>query len=179
MKTITTLKEDRRARMKAGTAVTLMVMLMVGGLIAAIGLPIAVDEIAGNTSVQYTQQNGTAQEVNAELNSTVTDVETAGTTDNATVELNDTRTSGTTSKTIDNGSTATYSLDGGDVDVTLDDANTTANPDEATLTYEYQKDYAWGGAASSLWDNLGLIIILGAFLFFTGTALSVMRGVQG
>lgn len=168
-----------RGQMKAGAAVTLVVALMVLGLLAAVMLPTAIDEIEGNTTATFTQDNGTTVEINAKLNSTVTDADTSGSTHNATIELNDTRTAGTTTKTIDNGSTADYALDGGTVTVGVEDVTTSSNPDTVTANYTYSNDYSFSDSSRSLWGTLGMILVLAVFLFVVGVGLRVYRGLAG
>lgn len=160
-----------RGQMSAQAAVTLVVGLMIFGVLAAVMLPVAVDQIEGNQTDVLTQDNNTAVEVNSQLNSTVTDV-SSGTPDTVTVQLNDTRTSGTTSNTIDNGTTTDYSMfDGQTVTVGVEDADTGTSPDSATLNYTYANDYTYSDAGRSLWGLLGLAIVLAAVLFVMSIAL--------
>lgn len=163
-----------KAQMTATKAVGLMVGLMVFGVIAAVLLPAAVDQLENDTTDVFTQDNNTATEINARLNSTVTDVETAGATHNVTVQLNDSRVAGTTSNTIDNGSTTDYSMyDGQTVTVGIEDADTSTTPDSATVNYSYAPEYSYNDGARSVWNVLGLAIILAAFLFVVGIGINV------
>lgn len=156
--------------MSATAAVTLVVGLMIFGVLAAVMLPVAIDQLEGSTTEVVVQDEGVEYEVNSALNSTVT-ATTVSTTDTATVELNDTRTSGTTSNTIDNGSTANYSLEGGTVTVGVEDVDDSPTPNTTTLNYTYANDYSYGSGASSLWGLLGLAIVLSAVLFIVSVAL--------
>jgi cobalamin biosynthesis Mg chelatase CobN len=155
--------QDTNAQSTPRSAIILIVTIAVGIIVASVLIPVAIDEIEGDTTTTFTQDTSTTYEVNGELNSTVT-----ATTDgsDATVELNDTRTAGTTSNTINVGSTTTYSLQGGDVNVTVDSATSSG----ATVTYEYAKDYAYSDGASSLWGILGLAIVLGVMLYVISLA---------
>jgi len=154
-------KLQNRAMVDAGTAVNLVVVLAVFGIIASIGLPIAIDAIEDDNVDTLTQDVSTTYEVNGELNTTVTAITDGA---DATVELNDTRTGTTTSKTINVGDNATYSLDGGDVDVGVESA-TSGTPDTAVVNYTYAPEYAYGSGASSIWNVLGLAIVLSAVLY--------------
>jgi len=154
------LTTDSRA-VSSKMAVTLMVTLTVFGLIAAVGLPVAIDSIEDDQVDTLTQDINTDYDVNGELVSNVTAITDGA---DATIELNDTRTSSTTSKTINVGDNATYTLDGGDVDVGVESA-TSGSPDQATANYTYAPEYAYGTGASSIWNVLGLAIVLAAFLF--------------
>lgn len=154
-------------------AVALVVALTVFGLLAAFMLPVAINEIEGDTSVTLTQDESTEYEVNGALNSTVTGT-TISTTDTATVELNDTRTSGTTSNTIDNGTTTDYDMNGGTVTVGVENVDDSPTPNQATVNYTYTKDYAYSSGASSIWGILSLAIVLAALLFTVKIALDGM-----
>lgn len=156
---------DNRGAVSAKAAVALVIAITVFSLLAALLLPVSIGAIEGDTTATLNQTTSTDYDVNGELVSTVT-ATTAGA--DATVELNDTRTSGTTSNTINEGDNATYSLDGGDVVVTVDEA--TAG--YAVVSYEYSSDYDYSGAASSLWSVLALAIVLAALLYLIGIALS-------
>lgn len=156
--------------MSARTGVTLVVVLFVFGIVAAFGLPIAIDQISSDTSVQITQNVSTTEEVNAELNTTLDSVD--GTADTATYTLN--TSSQSISNTIDNGTNATYSFNRGDVVVTVDDVNS-GSPGDATATYEYPRDFSYSSGASALWGVLGLLIVLAAFLYIVGVAVGGMN----
>lgn len=162
------LRTDDRAASTADMAVKLVIALAVAGVLAAVMLPVAINEIEADTETTLTQDVDTDYDVNGKLVSNVT-AASSGTPDSATIELNDTRTSGTTSKTIDVGANATYSLDGGDVVVGVENINAATN---ATANYTYAKDYAYSSGASAVWGVLGLILVLAAFLYIVGVALS-------
>lgn len=159
------LAQDDRAQARG--AIALVVGIAVAAIIASVMFPVAINAIEGNETATLTQDTSTTYEVNGELESTVT-----ATTDgsDATVELNDTRTAGTTSNTISVGSSQEYDLQGGTVDVTVDSATSTG----ATVTYEYDRDYAYSDGASSLWGILGLSIVLVVLLFLLSTARRAM-----
>lgn len=145
-------------------AISIILAITVGIIVASVLIPVAIDELEGNETVTQTQDVDTTYQISGELESNLTSV-TTGTTDTATVELNDTRTSGTTSNTIDNGSTVDYSLDGGTVTVGVEDVDDTTSPNQATLNYTYEKDYSYSDGASALWGILGLTIVLGVFIY--------------
>lgn len=160
-----------RGQMSASAAVTLVVGLMIFGVLAAVMLPVAIDQIEGDQTETLTQDNGTTYEVNSQLNSTVTST-TVGTTDTATIELNDTRTSGTTSNTIDNGTVTNYTMyDGQTVQVGLEDVDDSPTPNQATVNYTYSNDYTYSDSGRSMWGLLGLAIVLSALLFVLSIAL--------
>lgn len=154
----------------ASMAVTLVVGLMIFGVLSAVMLPVAINEIEGNSTTTLTQDEDTTYEVNSKLDSNVTAM-TTGSPDTATVELNDTRTSGTTSKTIDNGSTVDYSLEGGTVTVGVENVDTSGSPNVSTVNYTYATEYSFSDSASSLWGLLGLAIVLSAMLFAVAIAM--------
>ncbi len=154
---------NARGQTDADKAILLVVGLVVLALMAAFVLPIAIDAIEGDVSTTINQTTDETYEVNTLLESNVT--ATTADTD-ATIELNDTRTASTTSKTINEGENATYSLDGGNVKVTVDEAAS----GYAVVEYEYARDYTFGSSAQNLWGVLGLMIVLGVFLFVISQA---------
>lgn len=159
-------EQSIRGQMSAKAAVSLVVVIFVFGIIAAFGLPIAMDQLNSDTSVTIQQDVGATEEVNAELNSTLDSVD--GTADTATYTLNTSDQSIT--NTIDNGTNATYSFDRGDVVVTVNDVNT-GSPGNASATYEHNRDFSYSDGASALWGVLGLAIILSAFLYVISIGL--------
>jgi len=164
-----TLANDAKAQTdgKAIAAVSLVVALLVVGLIGALLLPVAINEVTGNETVTINSSTSDEVEVNAVLNSTVT-ATTDGT--NATIELN-VSDGGSTTKTINQGSSATYSFDRGDVNVTVNQANSGS----ADVTYAHPKEFSFHDGARALWGILDIIIVLGLFLFVVGLALAKMR----
>lgn len=153
--------QDRGA-ISAKMAVALVVAITVTALMAAFLLPVAINEIEGDTSVSINTTNATTDSVNAELDTTVDEVN-ADT--NATITLN--TSSQSITNTIDEGSNATYSFTDGDVTVTVDDAGS----NYAVATYEYPRDFSFSDGSQSLWSILGLAIVLAVFLAILGMAL--------
>lgn len=144
-------------------AVTLVVTVALFGLVAAIGLPVAIDQIEGETTDVITQDLNEQVNVNAELTSNLTAVNASS---NATYEL--VSDGSTISNTINVNANATYSFDNGDVVVGVE----TVNSGNATANFTYNNDFAYSDSARSIWDILGLAIVLAAFLFVLGIGLS-------
>lgn len=159
---------DDRGQTTARRGVLLIVSIVVAVIVGSVMAPVAIDQLEGDTTETLTQDVNTVYDVNGELTSEVTAV-TDGTS--ATVELNDTRTAGTTSNTVSVGSTTSYDLQGGTVNVTVNSA-TSGTPDTAEVTYEYDKTFAYSDGAASLWGILGLTIVLGLFLLVLRRATS-------
>lgn len=151
----------------AKSAVVLVVGIAVLALMAAFLAPVAIGALEDDVTDTLNQTTSETYEVNTQLESTVT-ATTAGS--DATIELNDTRTAGTTSNTINVSENATYSLEGGDVVVTL----TESQSGYAIADYEYAKDYTFGDAAQSLWGLIGFALVLLIFLFAIQEALNQM-----
>jgi len=151
---------------QAGTraAIGLVITISVAVLVGAVLLPVAIDNIEGNTTTAINQTDGETYDVNGELTSTLTD--SSDTDSDVTVELNDTRTAGTTSNTISVGDTADYNLDGGTVTVGVESEST----GYATANYTYDKDYAYSDGARSIWGLLGLAVVLVLLLFLVSKA---------
>jgi hypothetical protein len=137
---------------------------------AAFLLPVALGEMYDDVSVQKNITNQTTEDINGELNATVTNVDTG--TNQATIEL--ATDNQTISNTIAVGNNKTYSFDRGDVNVTLDEVKTANGSDHAIATYGYPRDFAFGAGASSLWGLAGLAIVLVVFLAVVRKGQEVM-----
>jgi len=155
-------RTDNRGSTTADNAVKLVVGIAVLGLLSAFLLPVAVNAIYADTTTTTQQATLETVDVNGELNATL-DSTTAGTDATYTLESGDQ----SITNTITVGSNATFSFDRGDVVVTVTDSTS----DNATAEYEYAKDFAYSSGASALWGILGLLLVLGAFLFVVGMAL--------
>jgi hypothetical protein len=149
----------------ANTAVALVLALAIVGLLSAVLLPVAVNELNANETVTLNQSVGDTDEVNAVLNATL-DSSTAGT--EATYTLNVTDPGGaSTQKTITEGGEETFSFDRGDVTVNVSEARSGG----ATATFTYNSDFSYSSGGRSLWGVLDLVIVLAAFLFSIGLAI--------
>lgn len=157
----------RRGQISAKMAITIVIVLAVTALVAGFLLPIALDTMNDDKTVSITQDNGTTEAVNPELDATLDDV-SSGTPNTATYTLASGGESVT--NTIDQGSSADFDFDRGTVTVTVDDT-TLATTDSATATYDYPRDFAYSGAARSMWGILGAIIVLCVVLFVLSYAM--------
>jgi len=155
-------RKDNRGSTTADNAVKLVVGIALLGILAAFLLPVAVNAINGDTTTTIQQDTGTTVDVNGELNTTLDSV-TAGTSATYTLESD----GQSITNTVNVGSNTTYSFNRGDVVVTV----TESNSGNATAEYEYAKDYAYSNGASALWGLLGLMLVLGVFLYVIGMAL--------
>lgn len=165
------MKQDNRADMKVKTTLMIVITLSIIAIVGAFLLPVAVDEIEGNTTFSTTQDTQSPNEtVNAVLDANLTAVDTAASPSTATIELNNNGT--TESNTINNGTITTYStLPDGDVDVGVTDVNS----GNASFNVTYANDYAYGDAASSVWGLVGFIIILAFLLYLLSYGLGTMN----
>lgn len=156
---------DNRAQVggQAKKAVGIIVGVTVLALMAAFLAPVALNEINGDTTVTVTQNTSETVEINAELNATLDSVDT--TNDSGTYILEADNQSIT--KTVSNGSTATFSFDRGDVNVTVNDVST----GEATADFSYPHDFPYSDGAQGLWDLVGLVLVLGILIFAIGIGL--------
>lgn len=148
---------------EADKAVKIVVALLIGGLLAAFLLPIAIDPMVGDESQTLTQDTGDTDTLQADLNVTLDSTDTTG--DNATYTVSTDAAS--TSATVDNGTSTTVTVDGTDVTISPEDINSGS----ATTQYEYPTTYGWTGGAGSMWLVLPLLLVLAIFLFFTKVAL--------
>jgi Flp pilus assembly protein TadG len=147
---------SERGQVNAGAAVALVISLTIAGLLGAFLVPVAVDSFEGDTTTTLNISTGSTEEVNGELEATV-DSTTAGTS--ATITLNQTDGNSVTN-TVNVGSTTTYSMDRGDVNVTVSEATS----GYAVADYSYANDFAFSSGASSLWGLMGLTLVLALFL---------------
>lgn len=147
----------------ANTAVALVLALAIVGLLSAVLLPVAVNELNANETVTLNQSVGDTDEVNAVLNATL-DSSTAGTEATYTLNVSD---GAKTSKTITEGGEATFSFDRGDVTVNVSEARSGG----ATATFTYNSDFSYSSGGRSLWGVMDLVIVLAAFLFSIGLAI--------
>jgi hypothetical protein len=158
------------AKQKVKAMVGVVLALVIAGVLIGYLLPIGVSSVESDETINQTQDVGTTYEVDAQLNSTVTSV-TDGT--DATVELYDESSDTTVSKTVAVGSTVNYQLPGGNVSVTVNEANS-GTPGNASLTYEVPNDFGWDDGAQSLFGLLPLFLVLVPLVVVVGWAMRSM-----
>lgn len=155
-----TMKRTARGQASPKTAVAIVVVLSITAILGAFLMPVAINELEANETVTINQSVSSTEDVNSQLNTTLDSIGTSDPTDNATYTLQTSNQSVT--NTIENGSSATFSFDEGDVNVTLNDVDSGTNSAEAS--YEYPTDFGYSDGASALWGLLGLALVLGLFL---------------
>jgi len=141
-----------------------VVVAVVALLIVSAIVPMAMNAFFDEESATLTQDEDVTYTVAGNLQTNATDVD--GTNDEATIELTRTNTGTTVTNTVSNGTTTTYTLDGYDVNVTVDDVDTSTTPNTTTVTYEYPKEAAWDGIVGDLWDLIPIFVIIGLVLLF-------------
>ncbi len=137
-------------------AVTLVVALFVGAIMAGALMPTAIGGFAGAESQTISQDTGDTDELQPGLNVTLDSV-TDGVDATYTVEAN----GDSETVTVDSGQNDTVTVDGADVTITPD----TIGASSATTMYEYPTDYGWG-SAGALWGIMGIIVLLPIVLYF-------------
>lgn len=158
-------------KQKAKSMVGVIIALVIAGVLIGYVLPIGVGSVSTTENTTINQDVGTEYSVETQLNSTVTAVTDA--TD-ATVELTDLSAGGaTTSNTVSVGSTTTYSLSGGDVNVTVNSA-TSGTPGNASVTYEHPNDFGWSDGSQQLFGLVPLFLVLTPFVVVIGWAMKSM-----
>lgn len=100
----------------------------------------------------------TAEDVNASSNET-------------TLKLRDTQSLDEDTQTIANQSTSTFNLSGGDVTVTVQEVS--QNTTQADVSYP--STYGWSDGAQTLTANLGLVLVVTAFIVVVGLLRSVIQ----
>lgn len=146
--------------------VTLAVGVLVVGILVAFLLPTAIGAFNSDTSQTEIQQEDTTYQIGASLEANATDINS--TSNEVTLELNDTSTAGTTTKTISEGNNATYSLNNGDVNVTVDSVNSDT---EAQITYDYESTFGWDNGPAQLFNLLPLFFVLVILMFVIGAVI--------
>lgn len=151
---------DMGNRGQTGTNRVLAIVLAVA-IMAILGAflgPVALDALNDDSSVTITQNDTTTKEVNARLDATLDSVDT--TNDDATYTLNYSDGQTVTQKTIANGTTATFTFDNRDVNVTVNDVST----GEATAKFTYPSDFPYSDGARGIWGLVGLAVVLALLL---------------
>lgn len=146
----------------AKQAVGIIIPIFLVALLASFLFPVVIGAMSGAEEATHNQSVGETMELQPGLNATLDSVDT--TADSATYTIN--ASGDTATATVDNGTNSTVTVDGADVTIGVENVET----DSATATFDYPRDYGWGGAASSLWVILPLLIVLALFLYVVGMA---------
>lgn len=94
--------------------------------------------------------------------------------ENATFTVTDTESLESGTQLIQNGSDATFALGGGNVTVAVTSI-TDSQPETTTVTVMYPTTYGWPDGARTIANNLGLILVAGAFIVVLGLLRSVIK----
>jgi len=152
---------------KVNSGVGVVVMLVMVIIITSFVLvPVGLASLQGTSTDTVNQSVGETVEVTGNVNATLESTSLAS-PENATITLNDTDTSSSTTKTIDNGTSETYSLEGGDINVSVENVES----GYAVSSYEYSTRYNLGGGASALLGVVGLVGVLSLVLLFIGVGV--------
>ena len=149
-----------RSKLVVGALVGLTVMALVAAFLIPIGTGAIVDDRTITQTTAETETDSLTSTLNVTVDSVTTDTE-------ATLTISAGEDSDT--QTISESGTETFTVNGDEIDATLDDAG----DGEATVTYEIPRDAGWSDGASALWGILDVMIILAVFLLFVGIALKV------
>lgn len=141
--------------------VTLLVLFL------ALAIPTMMDKTTYPNEADLELSEGDTREVTNGLEITLTDTSNT----DATVDLTDLETGVTANYTIATGDTVSYSLPGGDGNITAD---TTTNQD-ATFTVDYSPTYGYSPAGEAIIDNIGLLLILIVFTIVVGGMVVVIQ----
>lgn len=151
--------------------VGLVLALVIGAVLIGNVLPVGINETTQDNTYNLTQDEGTEYVVvDGKLNSTVT-ASSAGSS--ATIELKDVETGTTVSNSVNVGSTVTYTVEGNDVNVTVNSV-TSGTPNTVDVTYDVPPDYGWNDSTKSLWGLVPVFLILGALVLLAGITLRQM-----
>lgn len=159
------------AKQQAKAIFGIVIGLLIVAVLVANLLPIALGQLNSDDTTTINQDVGTEYEVKADqLNSTVTAVNDAT---NATVELKDVESGTTVSNTVNVGSTTTYSIEGNDVNVTVNSASS-GTPGNASVTYSYAVSYGWSAGTVALYGIIGILLIVVVIAPVAGWAMDAM-----
>lgn len=153
----------------------IVIALTVGGILIAQLLPVAISSISEDDTSTLTQDSGVeAVVVDGQLNSTSSNVDTTTTPNQADIKLKDVESGNTESKTVGVGNTKTFQPGDESVDVTLDSVDTSASPNQTTISYSYPSDYGWDSGSKSIWALMPLFFVVAALIALAGLVLRAM-----
>lgn len=148
------------------------VVMVVGILVVAIMfsylLPVAIDGMTEDeTNTLNMSVAGNSQEVTANLEANLTEIDQTADPDEIHVDLNDTSPSGNsaTLNDIGVGSNKTATMTDGDVTVHNVEVHDSGN---ASVRFSYPQDYGWSDGSSSLWGLIPLMVVMTALLLVIG-----------
>lgn len=141
-------------------------------LFVVVAMPVVVNGMTGSTSQTVQFDEGETQDLTERLNVTVTNIN--ATANYATVSLEDSATLDSQTETIDEGKESTFTLSGGNVSITVGSIDG-GSPETAILSTSTPNQYGWADGASTLADNLGLVIVAVAFIVILGLVGSVIQ----
>ncbi|WP_292484122.1 hypothetical protein [Methanohalobium sp.] len=150
-----------------GRALGVVLVVAVIALLLAFMMPVAISSFYSDSSVTFDQTEGETVTLTHDLNATLDNVSDSQNTIDVTV-YNDVDSASITA--LSEGANQTVTVDGNDITVYNDNIT---SPSNATVTYEYPKTYGWSGGVTTLFGVLPLMILLTAFLFILGYAVSV------
>lgn len=155
--------------------VGLVLALVIGAILIGNVLPVGINAVEQNqTTANTTSQVGDTDTYASDRINVTIDSAASGTPDTATITVEDTINGDTVQKTVDNGTTASFSLTGGTVDVSVHDVDTAPSPSEVTYQISYASDFAWDDSTKSLWALIPIFLILGALVLLAGITLKQM-----
>jgi len=152
---------------KVNSGVGIVVMLVVVLIVTSFVLvPVGLASLQGTSTDTLNQSVGETVEVTGNVNATL-DSTSLTSPESATITLNDTDTADSTTKTINNGTSETYSLQGGDINVSVENVES----GYAISSYEYSTRHNLGGGTSTLIGIVGLVGVLALVLLFIGVGV--------
>jgi len=154
-----------RGQSSARMVVTLVIILVVGGILAATLMPVALDQLTDDKTTEFENVDvGDTEAVAGNLDITLDNVNDTANDISVTLEDAD----GNTASLTNVSATQTATVGGDNVDVTLDNVD---DGDTADFTVVYAADFGWSSGGQALWAILDLVLVLAAFLFFVAVAM--------
>lgn len=160
---------DTKGQIDIGQSITFVVGIAVVVLLIAFLLPSAMGAFYDGSERTYNQSVGETVTLTGNLNATLDSV------DDVAGEINVTVADGTESQSLTNiaeGANATATINGDDIVVTNENVTSASS---AEVNYAYPSTYGWGDGPTSLFNILPLLILLAAFLFIVGIAISAYK----
>lgn len=152
-----------------------MVSLALGVLVLLVAFiaPVFISGANENSQAVIQQAVGESSTPTDRLEVTTTNIDSG--VPNATVEVTNLQTFNTSTQSINETESAEYVVDGENVTVTLESVTTDDSDDVARLSVNHSPYFGWNGGAQTVFENMGLLIVLVSFIVLAGLLYVVIN----
>lgn len=146
----------------------LVLGVVIAGLMLGYVFPIGLNQVNEDPTYEGVSiDEGEEVEIESALNASVT----SSTADSdATIELTDTETGDTSSQTINEGDSATYELESGTANVTVNSVDS-GTPNTVNADFTVDKGFGWDDGSQSIFGVLGIFLVLVPLIALTKMAM--------